>query len=95
LLIPASFLCGIFSGVFIWKGGQKTKRIDKVKARLRAALAMEHIDGYDSDAEGTEMAMKRRATLQTSAADPHNNVASETAVDEHMTVPASGEKERS
>ncbi|KDQ64600.1 hypothetical protein JAAARDRAFT_106770, partial [Jaapia argillacea MUCL 33604] len=41
ILIPASFLCGIMAAVFIWKGGQKTKRCDQVEARLRSALAMD------------------------------------------------------
>lgn len=43
-LIPASFLCGILSGVFIWKGGQKTKRSAKVEEKLRAVLAMDFDD---------------------------------------------------
>jgi septum formation topological specificity factor MinE len=38
-LIPCSFLCGILSFVFIWQGGQKTKRTEEVKERLMAALA--------------------------------------------------------
>lgn len=38
-LIPAAFLCGILSAVFIWKGGQKTKRSAEVAEKLRAALA--------------------------------------------------------
>jgi len=39
ILIPASFLCGIFSAVFIARGGKKTKRTQKVEERLRAVLA--------------------------------------------------------
>ncbi|KAF8205070.1 hypothetical protein BJ912DRAFT_840380 [Pholiota molesta] len=39
LLIPASFICGIAAAVVIWKGGERTKRVDEVKDRLRAALA--------------------------------------------------------
>ncbi|ETW83885.1 hypothetical protein HETIRDRAFT_238575, partial [Heterobasidion irregulare TC 32-1] len=41
ILIPLSFLCGIFSGVFIWRGGQQTKRTARVESCLRAALAMD------------------------------------------------------
>jgi hypothetical protein len=41
-LIPASFLCGIASAVFIWRGGQKTKRTKEVSERLRAALDAKH-----------------------------------------------------
>jgi len=38
ILIPASFLCGILSAVFIWHGCQKTRRTEEVQDRLRAAL---------------------------------------------------------
>ncbi|KAK7060548.1 hypothetical protein VNI00_001314 [Paramarasmius palmivorus] len=40
-LIPASFLCGIFSAVFIARGTAITKRTAEVKEKLKAALAME------------------------------------------------------
>jgi len=40
-LIPATFLCGIVSGVLIWRGGKQTRRTEKVEQTLRAALAME------------------------------------------------------
>ncbi|KAI5124945.1 hypothetical protein M0805_007372 [Coniferiporia weirii] len=40
-LIPVSFLCGIMSAVFIWRGGQKTKRTKEVRERLRLALTLE------------------------------------------------------
>lgn len=41
ILIPASFLCGIIAAIFIWRGGQKTKRTKEVEERLRLALAMD------------------------------------------------------
>jgi len=41
-LIPASFLCGITAGVLIWRGGENSKRVEKVRSRLRAALAEKH-----------------------------------------------------
>lgn len=44
-LIPASFLCGIASAIFIWKGGQKTKRTKEVEERLRLALKIEKTPG--------------------------------------------------
>jgi hypothetical protein len=37
-LITFSFLCGIFAGVFTWRGGAKTKRVKEVEKRLRDAL---------------------------------------------------------
>ncbi|KAF9652096.1 hypothetical protein BDM02DRAFT_3161621 [Thelephora ganbajun] len=41
ILIPASFLCGIASAIFIWRGGKKTKRVEKVEQFLKNALAAE------------------------------------------------------
>lgn len=41
LLIPLAFGCGIASGVFIWRGGKKTKRTERVEERLRRVLEME------------------------------------------------------
>ncbi|KAF8318517.1 hypothetical protein DL93DRAFT_2076005 [Clavulina sp. PMI_390] len=38
-LIPCAFLCGIAAGVFIARGGSKTKKTAEVEARLRKALA--------------------------------------------------------
>ena len=43
-MIPASFLCGIVAAVFIWRGGQKTKRTKQVEERLRLALSMDQND---------------------------------------------------
>ncbi|TFK23246.1 hypothetical protein FA15DRAFT_670632 [Coprinopsis marcescibilis] len=38
ILIPAGFLCGIGSAVLIWRGGERTKRIEEVRKRLQAVL---------------------------------------------------------
>ncbi|KAJ3566414.1 hypothetical protein NP233_g7021 [Leucocoprinus birnbaumii] len=38
-LIPASFLCGIGAAIFIWRGGERTKRVDEIRQKLRNALA--------------------------------------------------------
>ncbi|KXN86435.1 UPF0648 protein C3H5.09c [Leucoagaricus sp. SymC.cos] len=38
-LIPASFLCGIGAAILIWRGGEKTKRVEEIGQRLRDALA--------------------------------------------------------
>ncbi|EIN10431.1 hypothetical protein PUNSTDRAFT_99948 [Punctularia strigosozonata HHB-11173 SS5] len=40
-LLPASFICGILSAVFIWIGSKRTRRTEKVEERLRTALNME------------------------------------------------------
>ncbi|KAG1755596.1 hypothetical protein EDB19DRAFT_1842996 [Suillus lakei] len=44
-LIPASFLCGIISAILIWRGGQLTRRTEKIENTLRTALATEKYDG--------------------------------------------------
>jgi len=40
-LIPLAFGCGIISGIFIWRGGKKTKRTGRVEERLRRALEID------------------------------------------------------
>lgn len=44
-LIPASFLCGIISAILIWRGGQRTRRTEKIENTLRTALAKDNYDG--------------------------------------------------
>jgi len=39
VLIPATFLCGIAAGVLIWRGSEKTKRVEEVRQKLLAVLA--------------------------------------------------------
>jgi hypothetical protein len=43
LLIPLAFACGIISGILIWRGGKKTKRIERVEERLRRVLEMDEL----------------------------------------------------
>jgi hypothetical protein len=38
VLIPGAFLCGIVAAVLIWVGGERTKRVEEVRERLRKAL---------------------------------------------------------
>jgi hypothetical protein len=44
LFLPLAFICGILSGVFIWRGGKKTKRTERVEERLRRALEMDDLE---------------------------------------------------
>ncbi|KAL4241910.1 hypothetical protein ABKN59_000518 [Abortiporus biennis] len=44
--LPAAFVCGIAAGCLIWWGGKKTKRLEQVEQRLRAALAMDNHDAH-------------------------------------------------
>ncbi|KAH9966070.1 hypothetical protein BC827DRAFT_1181854 [Russula dissimulans] len=39
--IVLAFGCGILSGIYIWRGGKKTKRTGRVEERLRRALEMD------------------------------------------------------
>lgn len=49
-LIPLGFLCAIGAGVIVWKGGQKTKKVEKVEEKLRGALGIvEEEDEVASD----------------------------------------------
>lgn len=38
-LIPASFLCGIGAAILIWRGGERTKRVEEIRKKLCDALA--------------------------------------------------------
>ena len=44
VLLPLAFGCGILSGIFIWRGGKKTKRTERVEERLRLALEMDDLE---------------------------------------------------
>jgi len=97
ILIPASFLCGILSAVFIAVGGAHTKRIGKVKERLRAALAMEHPATYGAmgrnlqrDEVGAEA--EKQGNSHGNIRTDHDDLVAETATDERMVVPAANEK---
>jgi hypothetical protein len=89
-LIPASFLCGIAAAVVIWKGGERTKRVEKVKERLRAAL-----DGKSLPRDGqlSQSFSRLQTDLETSAPPPtlkeKNQRLDPSAleIDEFMTVP--------
>ncbi|KAF8897634.1 hypothetical protein BD779DRAFT_1608183 [Infundibulicybe gibba] len=83
ILIPCSFLCGIFAAIFIWRGGQQTKRIEQVEERLRAALAREHPIEFDTGDDGIPE-ISGPSTIDGEK----QPTEAETVVDEHMTVPA-------
>ncbi|KAJ6628727.1 hypothetical protein B0H10DRAFT_1989020 [Mycena sp. CBHHK59/15] len=99
ILIPASFLCGIGSAVFIVIGGNHTKRIEKVKERLRAALAMEHPTTHASETRGNGSADVDTEKLgnghRSLARNDTDGLGAETALDERMVVPATNEKDMS
>ena len=87
-LIPCSFLCGIGAGVFIWHGGQKTKRVEEVKQRLQAALNAETAEHPESGRNNQATRMQEKITeVQEPQEDP------QVTVDEQMTVPPLREKQ--
>lgn len=63
ILIPAGFLCGIGAAVLIWRGGERTKRVEEVRERLRAALAAEAPVSRTPSVNGTTL---RKAVAQLS-----------------------------
>ncbi|KAL0572041.1 hypothetical protein V5O48_009919 [Marasmius crinis-equi] len=97
-LIPASFLCGIFSAVFIARGSAKSKRTKEVKEKLLASLAMEQQAHHAEDTSPTNRAPagndsssatanpEEKATLLHVEAQKDNDL--EPVVEEHMTVPS-------
>ncbi|TFL05874.1 hypothetical protein BDV98DRAFT_542085 [Pterulicium gracile] len=95
LLIPASFLCGIAAGIFIWRGGQKTRRREEIIEKLRAVLAMEFDqkkdDGLSSRNETPVPArVSEKETGSRAALCPKEKVLPGEAVEERMVIPAVG-----
>ncbi|PPQ77440.1 LOW QUALITY PROTEIN: hypothetical protein CVT25_011022 [Psilocybe cyanescens] len=96
ILIPASFLCGIGAAVVIWKGGEKTKRVEKVREKLKAALAARHdlpptiVDGMlpESLTRNPEPKIIRKSLREKGRNGEELDFV--TTIDEHMTVPSRG-----
>jgi hypothetical protein len=90
-LIPCAFLCGITSAVFIWRGGQKTKRTKRVEEILRQALEMD--DPYSRDGS-TAGHGEESPTIHTSTEHPDIGKAKDedktnrVVIDEEQIVPA-------
>ncbi|KAG5648970.1 hypothetical protein DXG03_000319 [Asterophora parasitica] len=96
ILIPCSFLCGIFAAVFIWQGGQKTKRVAEVEERLKAALIA--TDDYQEQTNGDAKCSdsnSRSTAVEKMGQLPDDVEENETAVDELMTIPSHAGKETS
>lgn len=91
ILIPASFLCGIAAAVVIWKGGERTKRVEEVKERLRAALDEKSLS---RDGQLPQSFSRLPTDLETSAPPPTTKEKTQhldpptIEIDEFMTVPA-------
>jgi len=94
ILIPASFLCGIVAAIFIWRGGKKTKRVEKVEQFLKSALAME--EKQRASNQGSPLFTPRSTTRPPlspltnspiTASDAGTSRAIDSMVIESMTVP--------
>jgi len=71
--------------VLIWRGGEKTKRVEKVRARLRAALAAEHPSSPTALQDSTQGAT---ITTSISRAAPGPNDTDDLEVPENISVRA-------
>lgn len=90
ILIPASFLCGIAAAVVIWKGGDRTKRVEEVRERLRAALDQTSLP---RDGQLQQSFSRLQPDLETSAPPPtikengQRLDPSTIEIDESMSIP--------
>ncbi|KAF8165252.1 hypothetical protein B0H34DRAFT_688456 [Crassisporium funariophilum] len=98
ILIPASFLCGIAAAVLIWRGGERTKRVEEVKERLRAALADKQLP-KEKDGNLPQSPVRNSGTpvdLQPAMLDDSKEKGQECTsdaaivIDEQMTIPSAG-----
>lgn len=87
ILIPASFLCGIGAAVLIWRGGEKTKRVEEVRRRLRSALASENIpddpiSGLGATIDRNHTSIPKINISQNWEVPPDDS----SMIEEHMTI---------
>ena len=81
-LIPLSFICGIFAGILIWRGGEMSKRTEEVEARLRGALENERRSvregddrtGLGSNSVRDDEPIREKQKAHTAVQDPSNGV---------------------
>lgn len=91
-------MCGIAAAVVIWKGGERTKRVEEVKERLRAALDEKSLP---RDGQLPQSFSRLQTDLETSAPPPtltekRQHLESPTIeIDESMTVPPVNETNES
>ncbi|KDR83644.1 hypothetical protein GALMADRAFT_56550 [Galerina marginata CBS 339.88] len=97
ILIPGSFLCGIGAAVMIWRGGERTKRVDEVREKLRAALSEKQprIDGQLPESltrkPRPRVDSEKKSLKHTEGQSGNPTLDSSSMVDEHMTVPSSSD----
>ena len=88
ILIPASFLCGITAAVLIWRGGEKTKRVEEVRSRLRATLAEKQLPGGNLTHTSNREVGSQTAMLANARENDINH--STKLIDKQETVPPAG-----
>lgn len=87
-LIPASFLCGIISAIFIAYGGKVTKRTEKVEEKLRAVLATEKSQQHlRAEGDRTPSPQPGTCTQNGEKSGGNDELHLRTAIDECMTIP--------
>ncbi|KAF9569301.1 hypothetical protein CPC08DRAFT_623509 [Agrocybe pediades] len=92
VLIPGSFLCGIGAAIVIWRGGERTKRVEEVREKLRAALAEKPLLDGQLPASLSRISRppqdEEKSALTT--AETQQNVPADPAlrIDEQMTIPS-------
>lgn len=89
VLIPASFLCGIGAAIVIWRGGERTKRVEEVKERLRAALAEKPALKDDQLPQSLSRNPQPKPSVASNQGNEKNdqNRGPSTIIEEQMTVP--------
>lgn len=76
----------------IWRGGERTKRVEEVKERLRAALAQKPVPRDDQLLQSLSRNPEPKSILSTRTSNGGNEKINEnrgpsTIIEEHMTVP--------
>ncbi|KAF8913998.1 hypothetical protein CPB84DRAFT_1840763 [Gymnopilus junonius] len=93
VLIPGSFLCGIGAAVVIWRGGERTKRVEEVRERLRVALSQ---NGPLADGQLPQSLSRiprsrvdsEKTSLKGITEEGRDTNDSTTNIDEHMIIPS-------
>lgn len=74
--------------MLIWRGGEKTKRVEEVRQRLRAALASENIQADDPTSELGAMSVSGHTSVPKINISQNWEVPPDDSsiIEEHMTI---------
>jgi len=87
----SQFSCGIGAAVLIWRGGEKTKRVEEVRQRLRSPLTSENTqaDGPISElGPMIDSSVSRRTSVPKLTISQNWEVPADDSsiIEEHMTI---------